>query len=157
MVCGLGKSGHAGRKLSATLSSTNTPSSFLHAAEALHGDLGVLCRGDVLIAITNSGATREVVDVASVARQRDIPVIGITGRSDSPLSRISTVNLLLHVDAEADPLNLAPTSSVVATIALGDALALALMRRRGDGPASFASHHPAGSLGQRLRDEPEDQ
>lgn len=150
VVCGLGKSGHAARKIAATLSSTNTPSVFLHAAEALHGDLGGLCAGDVLIAIAKSGATQEVISVATVARNRGIPVIALTNEADSELAASSTVVLLLAVDAEADPYDLAPTTSVIATLALGDALALTLMQRRGDGETAFAAHHPGGALGKRL-------
>lgn len=150
VVCGLGKSGHAGRKIAATLSSTNSPSVFLHATEALHGDLGGLCAGDVLIAIAKSGTTPEVIKVVTVARDRGIPVIALTNEPESELAALSTVVLLLAVESEADPNDLAPTSSVLATLALGDAIALTLMRRRGDGPASFAEHHPGGALGQRL-------
>jgi arabinose-5-phosphate isomerase len=150
VVCGLGKSGHAARKISATLSSTNTPSAFLHATEALHGDLGGLQSGDVLIAITKSGETPEVVQVAAIARERNIPVVAITNETGSALAAASTVLLPLMVEAEAGPDDLAPTSSVVATLALGDAIALTLMHRRGDGAAAFAAHHPGGSLGKRL-------
>lgn len=150
VVCGLGKSGHAGRKIAATLSSTNTPSLFLHATEALHGDLGGLCVGDVLIAITKSGSTSEIIQIVNVARERGIPVIALTNEMASELAALSTVLLPLGIESEADPHDLAPTSSVIATLALGDALALTLMRRRGEGAAEFAQHHPGGALGRRL-------
>lgn len=132
VACGLGKSGHAARKIAATLSSTNTPSTFLHATEALHGDLGGLVRGDVLIAITNSGETPEVVATAAIARERGIPVVAITNVPDSSLAAVATAVVPLLFEAEADPLDLAPTTSVVATLAIGDAIALTLMSRRGD-------------------------
>ena len=153
VIAGLGKSGHAGRKIAATFASTGTPSQFVHAAEALHGDAGMLTDRDILVGISNSGETVEVVAFAEIAVERGVPVIAVTNIEHSRLSELAAVTLRLHVPREADPFDVVPTSSVVATLSLGDALAIALMRRRGHGPAEFARHHPAGALARRLKDE----
>ncbi len=150
VVTGLGKPGHIGAKLSATFSSTGTPSSFMHAAEALHGDSGGLLTGDVLLAISNSGETVEVCAVAAMAKEMGIPVISMVGRATSTLSSHSDVVLNVHVGREADPLDLAPTASTTLALALGDAIASALMAAREFTAEDFAKRHPAGSLGKQL-------
>lgn len=150
VVSGLGKSGIIGRKIAATLASTGTPTIFVHAAEALHGDSGMVSKGDIVIAISASGETSEVCQFAQLVADRGVPVIGLTGNRDSTLGRIATQVLDVGVIREADPLNLAPTASTTATLAMGDALASALMVRRGFTEKDFASFHPAGSLGKRL-------
>lgn len=150
VITGLGKPGHIGAKISATLSSTGTPSSFMHAAESLHGDSGGLLPGDVLLAISNSGETVEVCALAKMARDMGIPVISMVGRNKSTLSSYSDVVLDVSVWREADPLNLAPTSSTTVALALGDAIASALMAAREFTAHDFAKRHPAGSLGKQL-------
>ena len=150
VVTGLGKSGHIGAKISATLSSTGTPSFFLHATEALHGDSGVLVKGDVLIAISNSGETVEVCALAKMVSESGIQVIAMTGESESTLAKNADVFLDISISREADPLNLAPTSSTTLTLALGDALASALMAARNFTAEDFALRHPAGALGKKL-------
>lgn len=150
VVTGLGKSGHVGRKIASTLSSTGTSSAFLHPSEALHGDFGMIQRDDCLLAIAYGGETYEVIEVAKFARRMGIPVIALTGKLDSTLAKLANHVLDVHVDREADPLNLAPTCSSTLTVAMGDALAVALMRARQFSPDEFASLHPGGSLGRRL-------
>lgn len=150
VVSGLGKSGHIGRKIAATLASTGTPSFFMHPAEALHGDLGMLGPNDCLLAIAFGGETQETLSVASYARRNRIPSIALTGRNQSSLAKIVDIVLDGSVDKEACPLNLAPTSSTTLALALGDALAVGLMRARGFAESDFAMYHPAGSLGRRL-------
>ncbi|HUW88066.1 MAG TPA: SIS domain-containing protein [Candidatus Paceibacterota bacterium] len=150
VVTGLGKSGLVGAKIAATFSSTGTPSFFLHAADSLHGDSGVLVEGDVLIAISNSGATGEVCAIAQMAKNSGVHVLAMTGQLDSPLARIADVVLDISISREADPLNLAPTSSTTVTLALGDALASALMAARNFTPEDFARRHPSGALGKQL-------
>jgi arabinose-5-phosphate isomerase len=150
VVTGLGKSGHIGSKIAATLASTGTPSFFLHAAEASHGDLGMISRGDVVVAISNSGETAEVLTLLPHLKRLGTPVIAITGGSDSTLARDAAVNLDVSVPEEACPHNLAPTASTTATLAMGDALAIALLEARGFTPEDFARSHPGGSLGRRL-------
>ncbi len=150
VVTGLGKSGHVGGKIAATLASTGTPSFFLHAAEASHGDLGMISRGDVVVAISNSGETAELLALLPHLKRLGAPVIAITGGSDSTLARDAAVNLDVSVPEEACPHNLAPTSSTTATLAMGDALAIALLEARGFTPEDFARSHPGGSLGRRL-------
>ena len=150
IVSGVGKSGHVARKIAATMASTGTPAYFLHAAEAAHGDLGVLTRGDVMIAISNSGESEEVLSVVPQVKRQGGKLIAITGNSDSPLAREADVHLDAGVTEEACPLNLAPTASTTAALALGDALAVALLDARGFGPDDFARSHPAGSLGRKL-------
>ena len=150
VITGLGKPGHIGAKISATLSSTGTPSSFMHAVESLHGDSGGLIPGDVLLAISNSGETVEVCALAKMAREMGIPVISMVGRTKSTLSSHSDVILNVGVWREADPLNLVPTSSTTVALALGDAIASALMAAREFTADDFARRHPAGSLGKQL-------
>lgn len=151
VVTGLGKSGLVGAKLAATLASTGTSAFFVHAADALHGDAGSVAPGDVVIAISNSGRTPEVVVLAELMRERGIPLIAMTGcRGESPLCRLADVSIDVAVEREADPHDLVPSASTVATAVMGDALAIALMVARGFGPEDFHRHHPAGALGQRL-------
>ncbi|QJA06195.1 KpsF/GutQ family sugar-phosphate isomerase [Thermosulfurimonas marina] len=151
VVTGLGKSGLVGRKIAATLSSTGTPSFFLHPAEALHGDLGMVTGEDVLLAISNSGRTEEVNLIAQILKRRGVPVIAFTGRPDSPLAALADAVVDIGVPREACPYDLAPTASTTATLALGDALAVALAEARGFSPEDFRRNHPAGSLGERLK------
>jgi len=147
VITGLGKSGLVGAKIAATLSSTGTPSFFLHSADALHGDSGALTSGDVLIAISNSGETAEVNAIAKMAKGWGNPVIAITKDSNSSLAKSSDVVISIAFDKEADPLNLAPTTSTTLTIAAGDALASALMAHRGFSLQDFGKRHPGGALG----------
>ncbi|HEX7404904.1 MAG TPA: SIS domain-containing protein [Candidatus Nanopelagicaceae bacterium] len=151
VVTGLGKSGLIGAKISATFSSTGTPSFFLHSTEALHGDSGVLSGGDLLLAISNSGETVEVCAVAQMASESGISVIAMTGKSDSTLAKLADVVLDISISREADPLNLAPTSSTTLTLAMGDALACALMAARNFTAEDFARRHPSGALGKQLK------
>jgi arabinose-5-phosphate isomerase len=147
VVTGLGKSGLVGAKIAATLSSTGTPSFFLHSADALHGDSGALTSGDVLIAISNSGETAEVTAIAKMAKSWGNSVIAITKNSNSSLASNADTVISIAFDKEADPLNLAPTTSTTLTIALGDALASALMAHRGFTSQDFGKRHPGGALG----------
>ncbi|AAC07460.1 KpsF/GutQ family sugar-phosphate isomerase [Aquifex aeolicus] len=151
ILTGIGKSGHIARKISSTLSSTGTPSVFLHPAEALHGDMGLLDSKDALIAISNSGESTEVLYVLQYAKALNIPVIGITGNEKSSLAKYSDVVLKIPVDREACPFNLAPTVSSTVTLALGDAIAMTLMKLKGFSQEDFAKRHPAGALGRKLR------
>ncbi|HXA79053.1 MAG TPA: KpsF/GutQ family sugar-phosphate isomerase [Candidatus Acidoferrales bacterium] len=151
VVTGLGKSGLIGRKVAATFSSMGTPSLFLHAADALHGDLGMLAAGDVLIAISSSGETQELVDLIEPAKRLGIPLITLTARASSPLGAASDVVLDISVKEEACTLNLAPTSSTAAALAMGDALAVVLAERRDFQEHDFAALHPGGRLGKKLR------
>jgi arabinose-5-phosphate isomerase len=150
VVTGLGKSGHIGSKIAATLASTGTPSFFLHATEASHGDLGMVARGDVVIAISHSGETAELLSLLPHLRRIETPVIAMTGRPASTLAREAQVHLDVSVLEEACPLNLAPTASTTATLAMGDALATALLEARGFTAEDFARSHPAGALGRKL-------
>jgi arabinose-5-phosphate isomerase len=151
VVCtGMGKSGIIMKKLAATLSSTGTPAHFLHPAEAIHGDLGMIREGDVVIAASFSGTTAELLRLVEVIRRLGVPLIAMTGNADSPLARYSDVHLRTEIDQEACPLNLAPTASTTATLALGDALAMAVLEARGFTPEDFARLHPGGQLGKRL-------
>ncbi len=150
IVTGVGKSGHIGSKIAATLASTGTPSFYLNPLDAYHGDLGMIAEGDVVMAISYSGNTDELLRFVPLILDRRIPIIGISGNPDSLLARYSTVHLNIAVDREADPLNLAPTSSTTATLAMGDALACALIRLRNFKETDFAQFHPGGSLGKRL-------
>ena len=150
VVAGLGKSGHIAHKLAATLCSTGTPAVFLHAAEAAHGDLGVYTPGDPTILLSKSGATAELVRLVPLLREFDSPLIGILGNLSSPLADAVDVVLDARVDREADPLNLAPTCSTAVALALGDALAVALMKARRFTDGDFARFHPAGQLGRSL-------
>jgi arabinose-5-phosphate isomerase len=150
IICGMGKSGHVGRKLSATLASTGTPSFFLHPAEAFHGDLGMITPNDVVILISNSGETDEILKVIPSLKSFGNKIISMTGGLDSTMARNSDVTLGILMDHEACPNNLAPTTSTTLTMAIGDALAIALMRIRDFQPQDFARYHPGGSLGRRL-------
>ena len=150
VVSGIGKSGHIARKIAATLASTGTPALFLHPAEAAHGDLGMVTAQDVLIAISYSGESSELAVVIPAVKRMGVPVIAMTGRPDSRLAQVADVHLDVGVDKEACPLNLAPTASTTVTLALGDALAVALLELRGFKPDDFARSHPGGSLGRRL-------
>ena len=149
-VTGMGKSGHVGRKVAATFASTGTPAFFIHPAEAGHGDLGMLTPDDAVLAISNSGNTGELSDILLYAGRRGLPVVGITRNRDSLLGRHASHVLLLPQVPEADPLDCAPTTSTTLQIALGDALALTLMRRRGCTAEEFHRWHPGGSLGRKL-------
>jgi arabinose-5-phosphate isomerase len=149
-VTGLGKSGIICQKIAATLSSTGSPAIFLHASDALHGDCGLLSKEDVVLAVSKSGETAEVLQVLNVAKRIGLPVIAIAGDRDSKLAQFADVFLDVSVEEEACPLGLAPTTSTAAALAMGDALAMTLMERKGFGPKEFASLHPAGSLGKRL-------
>ena len=150
VICGMGKSGLVGRKIAATLSSTGTPALFLHPAEAIHGDLGVVRKNDVIILISNSGETEEVVKLLPALKRLNVKIISLIGRADSSLGRAADVILDASVDKEACPLNLAPTTSSMAALVLGDALAVVLMEHRGFKAEDFAARHPGGKLGQTL-------
>jgi len=151
VVTGLGKSGLIGRKIAATLASTGTPSLFLHAADALHGDLGVMAAGDVLLAISSSGETEEMVELIEPAKRIGVQIVAMTANGKSTLAGASDVVLDIAVKEEACSLNLAPTASTAAALAMGDALAIALLDRRGFREEDFAALHPGGRLGKRLR------
>jgi arabinose-5-phosphate isomerase len=150
VVTGMGKSGHIGGKIAATLASTGTPSFFVHPGEASHGDIGMITRDDAVLALSNSGETAEILTILPVIKRLGVPLIAFTGNSDSALARIATVHLDIRVPAEACPLNLAPTASTTAALAVGDALAVALLKARGFTEEDFARSHPAGALGRRL-------
>ena len=150
VVSGVGKSGHVGRKIAATMASTGTPAMFVHASEAAHGDLGMITRSDVLVALSYSGETAELLTIVPTLKREGTPLLAITGNVGSSLARYADVHLDVRVDKEACPLNLAPTSSTTAMLALGDALAVACLDARGFGPADFARSHPGGALGRRL-------
>ena len=150
IVTGMGKSGHIGNKIAATLASTGTPAFFVHPAEASHGDLGMITDADVVLALSNSGETAEVLTIIPVLKRKGVPLLSMTGRADSSLARLSDVHLHVAVSEEACPLNLAPTSSTTAALALGDALAVALLDARDFTAEDFALSHPGGSLGRRL-------
>jgi arabinose-5-phosphate isomerase len=151
ILTGIGKSGHIAHKISSTLSSTGTPSVYLHPAEAIHGDLGILDKDDVLIAISYSGETDEIINILPYVKFLGIPVISITGKEDSSLSRLSDVVITVKIDREACPLNLAPTSSTTAILVLGDAIAMVLLELKGFNEEKFARLHPGGLLGKKLR------
>jgi arabinose-5-phosphate isomerase len=150
VVTGMGKSGHVGRKIAATLASTGTPAFFLHPAEALHGDLGMVAPGDVVLALSYSGESDEVRAILPALKRRASTLIALTGRRESTLGQAAQIVLDVSVPKEACPLNLAPTTSTTVTLALGDALAVAVMEARGFQDADYAQLHPAGSLGRRL-------
>jgi len=150
IVSGMGKSGHIGGKMAATFASTGTPSFFVHAAEASHGDIGMITREDVLLALSNSGETEEVLLLIPHLARLGVPVIAVTGNPKSSLARAAAVHLDVSVEEEACPLNLAPTASTTATLALGDALAVALLEARGFTSQDFARSHPGGALGRKL-------
>jgi len=151
VVTGIGKSGLVGRKIAATLASTGTPSIFLHPVEAMHGDLGMVMPGDVVIAISNSGETQELNALVPVFRQRNVPIIAFTGKPDSTLGRNSTFVIDTGVEKEACSLGLAPTASTTAALAVGDALAVVLLKLRRFSEKDFMRNHPCGTLGERLR------
>jgi arabinose-5-phosphate isomerase len=150
VVIGVGKSGHIGSKIAATLASTGTPSFFLHPAEAMHGDLGMISSGDGVLAISYSGASEELTSLLPHIKNFNIPVIGMSKAKDTILGSFSDAHIDISVSKEACPLGIAPTSSTTLTLALGDALAVALMNIRGFGQEDFAKFHPAGALGKRL-------
>ena len=150
IICGMGKSGLVGRKIAATLSSTGTAALFLHPAEAIHGDLGMVREKSVVILISHSGETEEVVKLLPALRRLDAKIIALVGSLDSTLAKASNIVLDASIDKEACPLNLAPTTSTLTTLVMGDALAIALMNRSGFKPEDFAANHPGGMLGMRL-------
>jgi arabinose-5-phosphate isomerase len=150
IVTGVGKSGHIGAKIAATLSSTGTPSFFINPLDVFHGDLGVMTKDDVVLALSNSGQTDELLRFIPLLQHMNVPIISMTGNPDSLLAKYSDAHILVHVKKEACPLNLAPTSSTTAALAMGDALAVALMEVRGFEQRDFAQFHPGGSLGRRL-------
>lgn len=150
VVMGMGKSGHIGSKIAATLASTGTAAFFVHPGEASHGDLGMITRHDVVIALSNSGATEELLALLPVIKRKGIQLISLTGNPDSPLARFAEVNLNVAVDEEACPLGLAPTASTTAALVMGDALAVALLEAKGFTSDDFALSHPGGALGRKL-------
>ncbi|WEN41067.1 Arabinose 5-phosphate isomerase KdsD [Thauera sp. GDN1] len=150
IVTGIGKSGHIARKIAATLASTGTPAYFVHAAEAAHGDLGMITAEDVVIALSNSGSSEELLMILPLVKRQGARLIAMTGKAESPLAREADVHLEAAVAEEACPLNLAPTASTTAALALGDALAVALLDARGFAAEDFARSHPGGALGRRL-------
>lgn len=150
VVTGMGKSGHIGGKIAATLASTGTPAFFVHPGEASHGDLGMITRQDVVLAISYSGETAEIVTLLPLFKRMQAPLIAMTGKPASTLAQAADVHLDVSVAKEACPLNLAPTASTTATLAMGDALAVSLLEARGFTPEDFAMSHPGGSLGRRL-------
>jgi arabinose-5-phosphate isomerase len=150
IVTGMGKSGHIGKKIAATLASTGTPAFFIHPGEASHGDLGMISRNDVVIAISSSGSSAEVTALIPLLQRLRIPLISMTGNNISPLANAADVNLDISVTCEACPLDLAPTSSTTVTLVMGDALAVALLESKGFSAEDFAFSHPGGALGKRL-------
>lgn len=150
VVIGMGKSGHIGGKIAATLASTGTPAFFVHPGEASHGDLGMITAKDVVLALSNSGSTEEILTILPIIKRLDVPLISLTGNSDSALARAASVNIDVSVEKEACPLDLAPTASTTAALAMGDALAISLLEVRGFTEDDFARSHPGGKLGRRL-------
>jgi arabinose-5-phosphate isomerase len=150
VVTGMGKSGHIGNKIAATLASTGTPAFFVHPGEASHGDLGMITKNDVVIAISNSGTTAEVITLLPLIKRLGIPLISMTGDPESVLAQSACANLNVSVTTEACPLNLAPTTSTTVTLVMGDALAIALLESRGFSAEDFAFSHPGGALGRKL-------
>ncbi len=150
VVTGMGKSGHVGNKIAATLASTGTPAFFMHPAEASHGDVGMITENDLLLAISYSGETKEVITILPVVKRMGARVLAMTGNPNSTMGRTADVHLDISVAEEACPLNLAPTASTTATLAMGDALAVALLKNRGFTAEDFARSHPSGNLGKRL-------
>ena len=146
----MGKSGHIGNKMAATLASTGTPAFFLHPGEASHGDLGMIVNGDVIIALSNSGTSDEILSILPVIRRLNVKIIAMTGNPQSPLAEMADFHLYTGAEKEACPLGLAPTSSTTATLVMGDALAIALLEARGFTAEDFARSHPGGRLGKRL-------
>jgi len=150
VVVGMGKSGHIGKKIAATLASTGTPAFFVHPAEASHGDMGMITSDDIILALSNSGSTAEIVTLLPLIKRLGIKLISLTGNPDSTLAKAADINLNARVEKEACPLNLAPTSSTTAALVMGDALAVALLDARGFTAEDFAFSHPGGALGRRL-------
>lgn len=150
VVVGMGKSGHIGGKIAATLASTGTPSFFVHPGEASHGDLGMITAGDIVLALSNSGETDEILTILPIIKRIGVALIAMTGNRESTLARQAEVHIHIHIPKEACPLNLAPTASTTAALAVGDALAVALFQSRGFTPEDFARSHPGGRLGRRL-------
>jgi len=150
VVIGMGKSGHIGNKIAATLASTGTPAFFVHPGEASHGDLGMITPKDVVLALSNSGATEEILTILPIIKRLHVPLISLTGNPDSALAQAASVNLDVSVAEEACPLGLAPTASTTAALAMGDALAISLLEVRGFTSDDFARSHPGGKLGRRL-------
>jgi len=150
VVSGMGKSGHIGRKIAATLASTGTPAFFVHPAEASHGDLGMIAEDDVVIALSNSGETAELADLVAYTKRFEIPLIAITARADSALAKAATAALVMPASTEACPMGLAPTTSTTVMLALGDAISVAMLERKGFSPDDFQVFHPGGKLGQQL-------
>ncbi len=150
VVLGMGKSGHIGNKIAATLASTGSPAFFVHPGEASHGDLGMITSSDVVLALSNSGETAELLTILPLIKRQGVPLITLTGNPNSTLARDADVNIDVSVEQEACPLNLAPTSSTTAALAMGDALAIALLEARGFTEEDFARAHPGGTLGRRL-------
>ncbi|WP_444995043.1 KpsF/GutQ family sugar-phosphate isomerase [Aliikangiella sp. IMCC44359] len=150
VVIGMGKSGHIGNKIAATLASTGSPAFFVHPGEASHGDLGMITPKDVVLALSNSGETSEVISLLPVIKRINVPLISMTGRNDSTLAKFANVNLDTSVEKEACPMNLAPTASTTVSLVMGDALAVALLEARGFTENDFALSHPGGSLGRKL-------
>jgi len=150
IVMGMGKSGHIGNKIAATLASTGTPAFFVHPSEASHGDLGMISRDDIILAISNSGTSSEILTLFPVIERVGVPVISMTGNSNSMMAKLSKVHLCIAISKEACPLGLAPTSSTTATLAMGDALAVALLQAKGFTANDFALSHPGGALGKKL-------
>lgn len=150
IVTGMGKSGHIAHKIAATLASTGTPANYVHPGEASHGDMGMITRSDAVLALSNSGETPELSDIVAYTRRYGIPLVSMTGRPDSTLDRAADVGLCIPTSAEACPMDLAPTTSTTVMLALGDAIAVALLERRGFSPDDFRALHPGGQLGRRL-------
>ena len=150
IVMGMGKSGHIGNKISATFASTGTPAFFVHPGEASHGDLGALAKNDIILAISNSGESSEILTLMPVIQRMGVPVIAVTGKPDSNMAKLAKLHLCIEVPEEACPLGLAPTSSTTPTLVMGDALALALLQAKGFTRDDFALSHPGGSLGRKL-------
>lgn len=150
VVTGMGKSGHIGRKIAATLASTGTPAFFVHPGEASHGDMGMITARDVVLALSNSGSTQEILTIVPLIRRLHVPLIAMTGKPDSPLALAADAHLCVTVPSEACPLGLAPTSSTTASLVMGDALAIALLEARGFTAEDFAFSHPGGALGRKL-------
>ncbi|MDF1677964.1 MAG: KpsF/GutQ family sugar-phosphate isomerase [Legionellaceae bacterium] len=150
IVTGMGKSGHIGKKIAATFASTGSPAFFMHPAEASHGDLGMVTEKDTVLMLSNSGTTDEIVSLLPQLKRLAVPIISLTGNPQSTLAKIATINLNLEIDAEACPLNLAPTTSTTLALVMGDALAIALLNARGFTADDFANAHPGGALGKQL-------
>jgi arabinose-5-phosphate isomerase len=150
IVMGMGKSGHIGKKIAATFASTGSPAFFVHPGEAKHGDFGMITRNDVILALSNSGETEELLSILPYIKRLNIPLIAITGKPMSTLAHSATINLDISVEKEACPLGLAPTASTTATLVMGDALAISLLQKRGFTAEDFALSHPGGSIGRRL-------